>query len=381
MTFRSDRLVGFATEEADAGETRSSYVSEELGDEGDEELDDEEVLAELEALDLYEDQVCEVFAVLDGNGAFKKRRTWKENRLMKAEMRKDRGSIVKGSDAPPRGHGGGLPGGRDYHRGRDGRGAPVDVEQCLASSSRRCPVAEGAGRRAIGWPSARTRVRPVDSSMSLRRKAAPLWLFSFLTRRELFEAIQEAREERVASEASVSAWSYLTMPSGDAIVDTGATQDLIGAAAYKALVHRLADVGLRPIPVDVPCAVPSGIGGKASVDKVVLVPISPGGCAGVLQMVVLTADIPPLLSIGFMDYMGTIIDLPAKLIRFSFHNMTVPLTELPSGHRSIPLVDWAGGTFVVPTQLRRSLGCRRTLSTYQWALLRCTQKRKRTVSL
>eukprot|EP00439_Symbiodinium_sp_Y106_P028634 s6645_g3.t1 len=85
--------------------------------------------------------------------------------------------------------------------------------------------------------------------------------FSFLTRRELFEAIQEAREERVASEASVSAWSYLTMPSGDAIVDTGATQDLIGAAAYKALVHRLADVGLRPIPVDVPCAVPSGIGG------------------------------------------------------------------------------------------------------------------------
>ena len=61
-------------------------------------------------------------------------------------------------------------------------------------------------------------------------------------------------------------------------------------------------------------------------------------------MVVLTADIPPLLSIGFMDYMGTIIDLPAKMIKFSSHNMAVPLTELPSGHRSIPLVDWTGGT-------------------------------------
>ena len=80
--------------------------------------------------------------------------------------------------------------------------------------------------------------------------------FSFLTRRELFEAIEEAREERVASEASVSAWSYLTMSSGDAIVDTGATQDLIGAAAYKALVHRLADVGLRPTPWTCPARCP-----------------------------------------------------------------------------------------------------------------------------
>ena len=356
LDIRSDRLVGFATEEADAGETRSSYVSEELGDEGDEELDDEEVLAELEALDLYEDQVCEVFAVLDGNGAFKKRRTWKENRLMKAEMRKDRGSIVKGSDAPPRGHGGGLPGGRDYHRGRDGRGAPrgrgamsreqlKKVSRCRGCGQKGHWVAECPNK---GASSGFVYVPEAQGSSSVA--------FSFLTRRELFEAIQEAREERVASEASVSAWSYLTMPSGDAIVDTGATQDLIGAAAYKALVHRLADVGLRPIPVDVPCAVPSGIGGKASVDKVVLVPISPGGCAGVLQMVVLTADIPPLLSIGFMDYMGTIIDLPAKMIRFSSHNMTVPLTELPSGHRSIPLVDWAGGTFVVPMQLQKKFG-------------------------
>ena len=40
----------------------------------------------------------------------------------------------------------------------------------------------------------------------------------------------------------------VTMPSGEAIVDTGATQDLI-----RALSHRWAAAGLKAVKIDVPC--------------------------------------------------------------------------------------------------------------------------------
>ena len=38
--------------------------------------------------------------------------------------------------------------------------------------------------------------------------------------------------------------------SGEAILDIGATQDLIGEVAYEALCHRLREVGLRPVKVE-----------------------------------------------------------------------------------------------------------------------------------
>ncbi|OLQ04133.1 hypothetical protein AK812_SmicGene12848 [Symbiodinium microadriaticum] len=73
LDVRSDRLIGYVDDgriEADA--SAPTYVTEETDEAEDDELSDDAVLEELGALDLYEDQVCEVFAVLDGNGAFKK---------------------------------------------------------------------------------------------------------------------------------------------------------------------------------------------------------------------------------------------------------------------------------------------------------------------
>ena len=40
----------------------------------------------------------------------------------------------------------------------------------------------------------------------------------------------------------------VTMPPGEAIVDTGASQDLI-----RALSHRWAAAGLKAVKIDVPC--------------------------------------------------------------------------------------------------------------------------------
>ena len=180
--------------------------------------------------------------------------------------------------------------------------------------------------------------------------------FSFISRRELKEVLESLPGVASSNVFPLEASSFLTIPSGDAIVDTGATQDLIGATAYRALEHRLKDVGLQPVVVDAPYAAPSGVGGKAAVEKVALIPVSPGGCAGVLQMVVLTAGIPPLLSIGFLTFLGSLLDLPRNKIIFSKFGQEVPMPILPSGHRTISLVEWAGGRFDVPEPLQQKFG-------------------------
>ena len=59
----------------------------------------------------------------------KKRRTWKENKNYKAEMKKDRGSFVKGvsGDHPSRVLEGGLPGAKE-HRARGPKGQDLTIQ-------------------------------------------------------------------------------------------------------------------------------------------------------------------------------------------------------------------------------------------------------------
>ena len=60
-----------------------------------------------------------------------------------------------------------------------------------------------------------------------------------------------------------SAWSKKKLPPGFAIVDPGASQDLIGLQAYEKLREELAKKGLQPVklPGQPPPAL--GIGAKA----------------------------------------------------------------------------------------------------------------------
>ena len=55
-------------------------------------------------------------------------------------------------------------------------------------------------------------------------------------------------------------WTFLSLKAGEAILDIGATQDLIGRAAVQQLTRELGQQGLRPVTVDVPVPSPSGIG-------------------------------------------------------------------------------------------------------------------------
>ena len=106
MDVRHDRLSGYVDKEL-FEEVSGNYVTQNYEASEDEDaLDEQETLKELEPLDLNEDQITEVFAVLD-----QRRRTWKQNKLFKADMKKDRGSFSKdGQQGYPRGQAGGVPG-------------------------------------------------------------------------------------------------------------------------------------------------------------------------------------------------------------------------------------------------------------------------------
>ena len=80
-----------------------------------------------------------------------------------------------------------------------------------------------------------------------------------------------------------------------------------------------------------------------------LLPISPGGIPGVLEVTVLQGDIPPLLSVGFLDFLQASIDLKENIIRFKKLDLTLPMKKL--WHRTISLVDWSGGLFPIPAEL------------------------------
>lgn len=92
-------------------------------------------------------------------------------------------------------------------------------------------------------------------------------------------------------------WAFTSLPADEAIVDLGATQDLVGDEALKSIENNLAHLGLRAIKVDAPMVAPSGIGGCGKAVGVVLLTISPGGHPGVLEVTVLEGTIPPLLSV------------------------------------------------------------------------------------
>ena len=151
---------------------------------------------------------------------------------------------------------------------------------------------------------------------------------------------------------------YITLTSGQAIIDPGAAQDLIGKPAYDRLKEHLASCGLQPVAQQNSGNLrnPSGIGGSAKALFKSLVPVSFGQKPGLLEMTVIDADIPPLVSVGFLDFLGTSLNFPKNKIVFEKLGITMPISKLPSGHRTIELCDWPGGAFPVPSNVKNDFG-------------------------
>ena len=90
----------------------------------------------------------------------------------------------------------------------------------------------------------------------------------------------------------------MRFPAGHAVVDPGASQDLVGVKAYDALVARLREVGLRPVKLKEQPPPASGVGGEAKPLFSSLVPCVLGHQPGVIKLTVLDQDIPQLLSVA-----------------------------------------------------------------------------------
>ena len=334
LDVRSDRITGFA-EEVGKDEVHESF----LGDFPDEEesLDDEEIVQELESLDLTEDQVTEIFAVIDQKR--RRPRSWKENKEFKAELKKDRGAFVKGGppwSGPSRDRKGEGP--------RPGRSG-MNREQLKKIS--RCRICMKKGHWAEDCEVNKAKKPVTAFAYSSASPPGMTSAFSFITLRSLREAVQT-----VQSPDDHGSWSFLTLPSGAGILDTGATQDLIGEVALRSISSHLKFLGLKPVYVDATTSIPTGIGGAAKVKGVVLLPISPGGFPGVLEMTILEGGIPPLLSVGFLEFLESSIDLTRNVVTMSKLGIELPLNRLSSGHRTMELFDWKTNMdFPVPDEL------------------------------
>ena len=321
---------------------------------------------------MSEDQASFVYALLDGKPD-RKRRTWKENKVFKAEARKDRGSFVKGSGAEaPRGASGGPPGVRATpqapFRGRFRGNRPRLSREQMKKVSR-CRLCDQKGHWAEDCPNARpsagTRSGPAPRPTGpghFTKTDGFCYLGSTSGQGNLFGVSSSymmtfARGAPLVDEAILEGrWSFLTLTSGSAILDIGATQDIIGECALKALEHSLDLAGLKTVEIPTSAAVPSGIGGQAKVVKTVLVPISPGGAPGVVSFLVIENNVPPLLSVGLLEHLGASISLVTNEVHFESIGITMKMEKESSGHRTIQLVQWDGSFFPVPETARQQFG-------------------------
>ncbi|CAE7227097.1 GIP, partial [Symbiodinium sp. CCMP2456] len=366
LDVRADRLSGFvySSQGQDA-----SYLAAEANDaaaededdgsdSGEEELENaEQFYAELADLDMDEEQMGWVLATLDGRG-FHKRRSWKENKKFKAEARKDRGSFVKGHAAAeaPRGQFGGAPGQKASFfkpRGPAKRGR-MSVDELKKVT--KCRLCHKRGHWSAECPTHRGGTGPEN----VARVSGFCYLGNEIDYQEppasSFLAYATQVMGCTLAAASSSSWSFLTIPSAMGILDIGATQDLIGTTALCALEHELGKSGLRVIDIPPPSLAPTGIGGAAKVVRAVLAPISPGGVPGVVHFIVVQENIPPLLSVGFLEHLGASFDLRSNEINLQAIGVQMKMHLLPSGHRAIPLVQWNGQHFPVPPPARVAHG-------------------------
>ena len=70
----------------------------------------------------------------------------------------------------------------------------------------------------------------------------------------------------------------------------------------------------------------------------------------------LEGNIPPLLSVGFLEFLQANIDLERDEIDFRKVGLKLPMKKLPSGHRTFPLVQWNGEKFPVPSDVQKKYG-------------------------
>eukprot|EP00971_Amphidinium_carterae_P351516 6492149-Amphidinium_carterae.1 len=141
---------------------------------------------------------------------------------------------------------------------------------------------------------------------------------------------------------------FLTLPAGTAIVDSAAGQDLIGKPTYDRLCEIWAHHNIKPLRLEKRPQAAAGVGGKAHPLFQALIPLAfPGADIGFVEVTVVDADLPHLLSVGLLTHLGAIINLAENTLELRAMNKVLPMTRTPGGHCYVEVANWSGSEPIV----------------------------------
>ena len=251
MDARADRITGFV-EVPEGPEPSNIYLAQDdpAGSEGEdsegtpEEIaEDDMVLAELADMDFSENQAALVFAIME-NRLPRRKRTWRENKKYKADLRKDRTSFTKGPSAEHRGSGLRAHSKDDKHRGRMSKEQLKKISKCNTCGRRGHWSEDCPNNRHGGSGDMNAKVQGFCYLGGSLRGASAGYVSGIRTQlsyftRPVFSYVTFQKED-LSTDGGEETWAFLTIPSGMAILDIGATQDIIGLAALRSLEQELA---------------------------------------------------------------------------------------------------------------------------------------------
>ena len=191
-----------------------------------------------------------------------------------------------------------------------------------------------------------------DFFTSTGQKESAFWLRQFVESRkastELGAEISAESEYKERQPPSVS-FCGITTGSEFGVVDTAAEGGLVGFPALQRLERRLQDFGLciKWIPKQ---SIAKGVGGRAEVVGVALIPMGIGGCNGLLEVTVVAGEVPLLLPVKLMKQLKAVIDFNQNKFVLTDEGIELPMQELASGHVVIDICHVHQDGFKVPEQ-------------------------------
>ena len=272
-----------------------------------------------------------------------RRRSWQENKALKADRKKDRRHFDEKESRPSKGQGKRKMSVMELKKvtrcnncGQLGHWR----EDCSHPPKPR-PQRENPGNQAAGRSKGNA-----FAYFGMSSDSASLSVFPGGDYAELTSPGTEGLSES----------SFLEIPAGHAIVDPGAAQDLIGRPAFDRLTSKLRDMGLKPVILTEKPACATGIGGRAEPLFSALCPLFLGGQPGIVKLTVLKQDVPHLLSIGLLEHAKSIIDTSEDRIVFKAFDVAAPMIRLGSGHRLLDVTQGSAEDFQVPEQVVKQFG-------------------------
>ena len=256
-----------------------------------------------------------------------KKKTWSENKSLKAFQKRDRRHFDEKASRP----------GRPQNR----RKLPISESKKI-TRCRRCGV-KGHWEEDCDQPKQR-------AGLASSSGASNIVAFTYCPVDNFSQAAD------FFNMVAQGAFSFLEIPPGYAIVDPGASQDLIGFKSYQKLEERLKTLGLRPVKLHGKPQEPSGIGGKARPMFCALVPCFLAGQPGIVRMTIIQDDIPHLISIGLLEHGKAVIDTDTNHVHFKSFGKDARMVKIDSGHRILDVASWEGGKFNIPPGLLDQYG-------------------------